>query len=173
MYKKKEIMYLTIIVILFIVGILIMNKDSKQLPTEVISKKKIIIDIDGEIARRTTIEYQGKTTYGMVFINVKNLLNEYSDLSKFDFYESIDRSMEIKIPTLDINNNYNSNSFININTATKKELMTLPQIGEKRSEAILNYIKKNGKIKTWTEFFSIVSIKDDYKEVIKNQAILQ
>ena len=55
---------------------------------------------------------------------------------------------------------------------TKKELMTLPQIGEKRSEAIINYIKKNGKIKTWTEFFRIVSIKDDYKEVIKRQAIL-
>ena len=26
---------------------------------------------------------------------------------------------------------------------------------------------KNGKIKTWTEFFSIVSIRDEYKEVIK------
>ena len=27
---------------------------------------------------------------------------------------------------------------------------------------------KNGKIKTWTEFFSIVSIRDEYKEVIKD-----
>ena len=172
MYKKKEIMYLTIIAILFIIGILIINKDGKHSSSEVISKNKIIINIDGEIARKTTIEYQEKTTYGTVFINVKNLLNEYSDLSKFNFYESIDKSMVINIPTLDINNNYNSSSFININTATKKELMTLPQIGEKRSEAIINYIKKNGKIKTWTEFFRIVSIKDDYKEVIKRQAIL-
>jgi competence protein ComEA len=172
MYKKKEIMYLTIIAILFIIGILIIKKDGKHSSSEVISKNKIIINIDGEIARKTTIEYQEKTTYGTVFINVKNLLNEYSDLSKFNFYESIDKSMVINIPTLDINNNYNSSSFININTATKKELMTLPQIGEKRSEAIINYIKKNGKIKTWTEFFRIVSIKDDYKEVIKRQAIL-
>ena len=95
------------------------------------------------------------------------------ELSKFDLYASIDKSMDITIPTLDINNNYNSNSFIDINKASKKELMTLPQIGEKRSEAIINYIMKNGKIKTWTEFFSIVSIRDEYKEVIKKQAILQ
>ena len=118
MYKKKEIMYLTIIAILFIIGILIINKDGKHSSSEVISKNKIIINIDGEIARKTTIEYQEKTTYGTVFINVKNLLNEYSDLSKFNFYESIDKSMVINIPTLDINNNYNSSSFININTAT-------------------------------------------------------
>ena len=118
MYKKKEIMYLMIIAILFIIGILIINKDEKHSSSEVISKNKIIINIDGEIARKTTIEYQEKTTYGTVFINVKNLLNEYSDLSKFNFYESIDKSMVINIPTLDINNNYNSSSFININTAT-------------------------------------------------------
>ena len=171
MYKKKEVMFLIIIGILFIIGLLLFEKEEEK--PDVINKNNIIIKIDGEIARKTTIEYQSKTTYGTVFINVKNLLNEYSDLSKFNLYESIDRSMEITIPTLDVNNNYNSNSFININTATKKELMTLPQIGEKRSEAILNYINKNGKIKTWTEFFSIVSIRDDYKEVIKKQAVLQ
>ena len=79
MYKKKEIMYLTIIAILFIIGILIINKDGKHSSSEVISKNKIIINIDGEIARKTTIEYQEKTTYGTVFINVKNLLNEYKD----------------------------------------------------------------------------------------------
>ena len=86
-------MYLTIIAILFIIGILIINKDGKHSSSEVISKNKIIINIDGEIARKTTIEYQEKTTYGTVFINVKNLLNEYSDLSKFNFYESIDTAM--------------------------------------------------------------------------------
>ena len=105
-------------------------------------------------------------------INIKNLLNEYSDLSKFNLYESIEKSTDINIPSLDTNNNYSSNSFIDINKATKKELMTLPQIGEKRSEAIIEHIKNNGKIKTWNEFFSIVKIKDEYKEVIKKQAIL-
>ena len=172
MYKSKEYIFIVIILILFIFGLLLFD-ENKEEHQSVISKQNIVINIDGEIARRTTIEYQSRITYGTVFISVKNLLNEYSDLSKFDLYASIDKSMDITIPTLDINNNYNSNSFIDINKASKKELMTLPQIGEKRSEAIINYIMENGKIKTWTEFFSIVSIRDEYKEVIKKQAILQ
>ena len=67
---------------------------------------------------------------------------------------------------------YDSKVFININTATKQELMSLPQIGEKRSEKIMEYIKNNGKFKTWDDFFKIVSVKDEYKNAIKKQAIL-
>ena len=80
--------------------------------------------------------------------------------------------MDINIPTIDRNNHYDSSVFININSATKQQLMSLPQIGEKRSEKILEYIKNNGKIKTWEEFFKIVSMKDEYKNEIKRQAIL-
>lgn len=170
MYKRKEIIFIFIILILFVIGSFMYKKDKEK--PKVVNKHNIVINIDGEIVRKTTLEYQSKITYGMVFINVKNLLNEYSDLSNFNLYEPIEKSMDINIPTLDINNNYSSTSVIDINNATKKQLMTLPQIGEKRSEAILNYIKNNGKIKTWNEFFNIVTIKDEYKEVIKKQAFL-
>lgn len=172
MYKKKEYLIILIVILLFIFGFLLKKNEEEPLDITVSNKNTIVIYIDGEIVRKTKLEYQNKTTYGSVFIRVKSLLNEYSDLSSFDLYETIEESIEIMIPTLDINNNYNSTSLININNATKSELMMLPQIGEKRSEAILNYINSNGKIKTWNEFFSIVSIKDDYKEAIKKQAIL-
>jgi DNA uptake protein ComE-like DNA-binding protein len=132
----------------------------------------IVVNVDGEIARKTKLEFQSQTTYGSVFLKVKSLLNEYSDLSGFDFYEPIKVNIDINIPTIDRNNHYDSNVFININSANKQQLMSLPQIGEKRSEKILEYIKNNGKIKTWEEFFKIVSMKDEYKNEIKKQAIL-
>ncbi len=171
MYKKKELIFLIIIVIaLFIFGFTL-TIDKKE--NEYIDKKSlIVINVDGEIARKTKLEFQSQTTYGSVFLKVKSLLNEYSDLSGYDLYEPIKVSMDINIPTIDRNNHYDSSVFININSATKQQLMSLPQIGEKRSEKILEYIKNNGKIKTWEEFFKIVSMKDEYKNEIKKQAIL-
>ena len=153
-------------------GYFINRKGDEEVPV-INSKKTIIVTLDGEIARRTRLEFQNQITYGTVFIRVKSLLNEYSDLQSFDLQQVIYDNTDIDIPTIDVKSNYEiTNKIININNATKKELMTLPQIGEKRSETILDYIKANGKIKTWDEFFSIVSLKDEYKEEIKRKAIL-
>ena len=172
MYKRKEYIFIFLIILIIIVGYFINRKGDEEVPV-INSKKTIIVTLDGEIARRTRLEFQNQITYGTVFIRVKSLLNEYSDLQSFDLQQVIYDNTDIDIPTIDVKSNYEiTNKIININNATKKELMTLPQIGEKRSETILDYIKANGKIKTWDEFFSIVSLKDEYKEEIKRKAIL-
>ena len=148
-----------------------MNKADE--PTEYIeTNTNIVIELDGEIARKTTLVFHSKITYGTVFLKINNLLNEYSDLSSFDLYKTIEFSINIHIPTIDKNNHYDSQAYIKINTATKHELMSLPQIGEKRSEKIIDYIKTNGRINTWEEFFKIVSVNDENKEIIKKQAVL-
>ena len=171
MYKKKELIYLAFIVIIFFIFGYFINKNDIDKELKEI-KNTIVVTIDGEIARNTTIELQNPITYGSLFLRIKSLFNDYSDLSNFDLYKTIDTSTNIHIPTLDKNNHYDSKVFININTATKQELMSLPQIGEKRSEKIMEYIKNNGKFKTWDDFFKIVSVKDEYKNAIKKQAIL-
>ena len=67
MYKKKELIFLIIIVIaLFIFGFTL-TIDKKSL---------IVINVEGEIARKTKLEFQSQTTYGSVFLKVKSLLNE-------------------------------------------------------------------------------------------------
>ena len=149
-----------------------MNNDKKEKEILENNNNMIIITIDGELARKTTLIFQSQTTYGTVFLKVKSLLNEYSDLSNFDLYKSITSSENIFIPSIDKNNHYDNSVYININTATKEQLMSLPQIGEKRSQKILDYIKNNGRIKTWDEFFKIATVKDEYKDKIKEQAIL-
>ena len=171
MYKKKELIYLAIIVIVLLLIGYFLNEDNK-IEEQIDTRNTIVVKINGEIARDTCLEFQNPITYGSLFLKIKSLLNDYSDLSGFDLYKTINSNTNIHIPTLDKNNHYDSKAFIYINTATKQELMSLPQIGEKRSEKIIEYIKTNGKIKTWDEFFKIVSVKDEYKEAIKKQAVL-
>lgn len=54
----------------------------------------------------------------------------------------------------------NESDKVNINTATKEELMTLPGIGETRALAILDYRQANGPFSSLEELKQVEGIKD-------------
>lgn len=70
------------------------------------------------------------------------------------------------------NNNSNNKSDetakININTATKDELMNLSGIGESKADAIINYRKENGNFKKIEDIKNVDGIGDAVYEKIKN-----
>lgn len=175
MFRKKEWILTGIGILIFIlVGIIICypKKRNNSIETEVVPKE-IVIQIEGEVIRPATLTFYRSTNYGVVLKRIQYLLNIYSDIRGFDLKEQIHTSMTIVIPTLDINNDYDENQKILINQATQKELMTLYQIGEKRSERILEYRLKNGTFKNWEDFWEVVSINnEETQKRIKKQAIL-
>ena len=57
---------------------------------------------------------------------------------------------------------------ININTATKDELMNLSGIGESKADAIINYRKENGNFKKIEDIKNVDGIGDAVYEKIKN-----
>lgn len=59
-------------------------------------------------------------------------------------------------------------SKINLNTATKEELMTLSGIGESKAEAIIKYREDNGSFKTIEEIKNVSGIGDAAFEKIKD-----
>lgn len=60
------------------------------------------------------------------------------------------------------------NQLVNINTASKEQLMTLPGIGESRAESIIAYREENGGFKTIEDIMKVSGIKDAAFSKIKN-----
>lgn len=174
MYRKKEKIGIAII-ILGIVIFFVWGRVAKESQVEdtVIQEKSLIqIKLEGEVIRPTEVSYLNPVPYGVLFLRVENCLNEFSDLSGFPLEAMIQSSITIYIPSLDKNNAYDSKAVVHINTATLQELKQLPQIGDKRAEKILSYVKDNGRIDSWEKFFEITSVPDAAKEKIMEQAIL-
>ena len=57
---------------------------------------------------------------------------------------------------------------ININTATKDEIMTLPGIGESKASDIIRYRDEHGSFKTIEEIMNIQGIKEGVFNKIKD-----
>ena len=64
-------------------------------------------------------------------------------------------------------NTANQEKLININTATKEELMTLSSIGEAKAEKIIEYRNLNGSFKTIEDIKNVSGIGDKLYDTIK------
>ncbi len=63
----------------------------------------------------------------------------------------------------------NGSGLVNINTASKTELMTLPGIGEAKAEDIIRYRENNGDFKTIEDIMKVSGIKDSGFQKIKDR----
>ena len=65
------------------------------------------------------------------------------------------------------NESTNKGNLININKATKEELMTLSGVGESKAEAIISYREENGSFKSIEDIKNVTGIGDAMFEKIK------
>lgn len=177
MYRKKEWLIIAVSLIFFLgIGLFFkfQKKETKIVEEDKVEQRgKIIISVEGELVRPVKLEYLRPTTYGAVFLQIRFLLNEYSDLSSFDMQGILAETKQIIIPSLDQKNEYKEDCFIHINEASLPELVQLYGIGEKRGERILAYRKTNGKISSWEDFWRVVNIhNEETQRRIMEQAIL-
>lgn len=86
--------------------------------------------------------------------------------------------MKIYVPDQDEAQNFQTGSEpladakVNLNTATKEELMTLRGIGESRAEDIIRYRETHGSFQTIEEIMKVSGIKDAAFQKIKDKIIV-
>lgn len=111
-------------------------------------------------------------------------LTERADINAINLALRLEDQMKIYIPNIDENQNINADNpqtlgqsqsisnqrlqaKININIASKEELMTLPNIGEKRADAIIEY-RKQKRFEKIEEIKNVSGIGDKYFEAMKD-----
>ena len=77
---------------------------------------------------------------------------------------------KIYVPTITElqNEEKNGDGKVNINQASKEELMTLPGVGEAKAESIIKYREEQGAFRSIEEIMQIAGIKEGLYEKIKD-----
>lgn len=160
---------------------LINNNDNKEKNEKATIKK---IHISGEINKPGV--YEINDDYRLEdLVNDAGGLTENADLNKINLALKLEDQMRIIIPNVnDKDNNENNmtsqlispinqndNKKVDINTADKSELMILPNIGEKRADAIVEYRQKN-KFNKIEDIKNVSGIGDKYFDAMKDMIVV-
>lgn len=173
------------------------NKEIKNEIKEKKEKEntKVIIDIKGEIVNPGVYELTDKNNVNDA-INMAGGLTKNSDTSNINLSKKLKDEMVIIVYSKkEIENMKKSNentcepcnnacitsedenskltskeskSIINLNTATKEELLTLDGIGESKANAIIDYRNKNGPFKNIEEIKNVSGIGESAYEKLKD-----
>lgn len=172
------------------------NENLEITNTEKIDEKKkeeekIIIHITGAVNKEGIVELETNSRIADA-IEKAGGVKENADLKNINLATILEDGMKIHIPTIEEteankNTEIENNNFqaitettdnllntektkekININTATKEELDTLPGIGPSIASKIINYRQENGKFKNIEELKEVSGIGEAKYEKIKD-----
>ena len=167
------------------------NEREKEINENIKENTKIIVHVSGAVRNEGIVELKEKARVADA-IEMAGGITEDAYMKDVNLATILEDGMKIYIPTkeevekqgenindsvskdtnLDIYNNGSNtskkNNKVNINTASKEELDTLPGIGESTANKIINYRKENGKFKTIEEIKEVSGIGDSKFEDIKD-----
>ena len=148
--KKYKFQIIVIIVILISVTYMLIRKQTS--PTLIINGENLSYNenkvyLDGAVVNPGVYKCKAGSLLKEI-INAAGGLQKEADISQIDFNLIVKSGEKIIIPYIKneiiVENSSNENyNFININTATKEELMNLDGIGEKTANKIIEYRESN------------------------------
>ena len=168
------------------------EKIEAELKEELPNTQKVVVDIKGMIKSPGVYEVESSSRVNDV-INIAGGLLEGADTSLINLAKIVEDEMIIIIYSKEeilekykeevcicncpeitndacINTNTNNeiNKIVNINTATKEELMTISGIGESKAESIIKYREENGNFNFIEDIKNVSGIGDSLFEQIKS-----
>lgn len=122
-------------------------------------------DAAGDFVNQASLLEDGQ----QIYIPTKDEVKEKTPLEYTTSSLLPDKNNSINTNNSNNNNSKKSNNgIININTASKEELMTLPGIGEAKAKSIVDYRETHNGFKSIEEIKNIVGIKDSIYNKIKD-----
>ncbi|MGB9769617.1 MULTISPECIES: helix-hairpin-helix domain-containing protein [Caldisericum] len=183
---NKKLIVILILLVFIALGIgmyigktyLVSNKEQTQTldiqNTQELSPQKIKVYVTGEVKHPDVYELEENSIIKDA-ITLAGGVTENADLISINLAKKLTDGEEVIVPAKE---NSTSNSTvsasnaktgkININSATKEELMTLPGIGEVKANAIIDYRTKNGPFKSIHDIVNVSGIGEKTFEKIKD-----
>lgn len=136
--------------------------------TEVEAKNTIFVDVCGAVLYEGVYELpEGSRVYEA--IAVAGGFTEDAAVTEINQAEVLQDETQLYVPTLDeaAKAQQKGDGKVNLNTATKEELMTLPGVGESKAGLIIQYREENGKFRSIEDVMNISGIKEGLFSKIK------
>lgn len=133
---------------------------------ETIESSMLIIDLKGAI-RLPNVYTVKEGTILYELINLAGGFDINADTSCVNLALVLKENQMIQIPYKKLDNEVSSSSLININTATKEELCTLPGIGSAKATNIINYRTNNGYFITIEDLKKVSGIGEELFNKVK------
>ena len=142
----------------------------------------IKVHISGEIKNPGVYDV-GKDDRLDDLVKIAGGLSDQADIDRINLALKLEDQMRIIVPNIKdreksdtqietmTGENEENKKKVNINTATKEELMTLPNIGEKRALYIIEYRQKN-KFNKAEDIKNVSGIGDKYFEAMKDMIVV-
>ena len=160
------------------------NKSEKEEIADDLSSQDKKVYISGEIKNSGVYDIKDGDRLDDL-VKRAGWFTEKADKNSINLAMRLEDQMKIYIPNIDENQNINSdntnqpvgdvvpnstkstNQKINLNLASKEELMTLPNVKEKRAQAIIDY-RKEKRFEKIEDIKNIKGIGDKYFEAMKD-----
>lgn len=130
------------------------------------------VTFDGAVYRKDTFQVLSNTTIKEA-LDIAGLKSN-ADISTIKLDDVIESNLRIYVPSINDLTESIATELLNINTASYSELVELPGIGDSRANAIINYIKENGRIESYDELHEIIKgISNANFEEIKTKSVIE
>lgn len=152
------------------------KEETLSLETVEPQEKQELVDVDGSIFVYVcgAVEREGvyKLPAGSRIYEAVEMAGGFREdaaTTEVNQAEVLQDETKVYVPTIaeTISAEAEEDGKINLNKATKQELMTLPGVGESRAESIIQYRNENGGFKSIEEIMQISGIKEGLFEKIK------
>lgn len=138
----------------------VVSKDAKE--TE--KTGEIVVYVCGAV-KKPGVYHLPKGTRIQDAIEQAGGFAEGADETSQNLAALLEDEMQLTVPFI---NTEGQSKKVNLNTADKEELMTLPGVGDSKAESILQYRKENGRFRKIEDIMEIPGIKEGMFEKIKD-----